>query len=210
MSDQSSQNDTPEETSATSEAEAVKTDEPQPSPVEEATPTPSDPEALLAQIAELKDQLLRAVAETENVRRRAERERLDAAKYGAVNFARDMLGVADNLRRAIEALPDEARADAPDAARQLIEGVEVTERALLSAFERNGITVINPEPGTRFDPNLHEAMFEVPGTGQPNGSVVQVIEPGYLIGERLLRAARVGVAKDAGASPTGASVDTSA
>lgn len=173
-----------------------------------------DADALAAEVADLKDKLLRAVAELENFRRRAERERTDAARYGAATFARDMIGVADNLRRAIETLPAEARAEAPEAARNLIEGVEVTERMLLSAFERHGIAPVAPKEGDKFDPHLHEAMFEVPGSGQPAGTIVQTVETGYMIGDRLLRAAKVGVAKnDGGAGDeggSGAHVDTQA
>jgi len=162
-------------------------------------------EVLEAQIVELKDKLLRAVAEAENVRRRAERERQDTAKYAAAKFARDMLEVSDNLRRALGSLTPEEREMVPPSVQSLIEGVEVTERQLLAAFERHGVKEITPQPGEKFDANLHEAMFEVPGTGQPAGSVVQVIEAGYTIGDRLLRAARVGVA--AGGNAPGAHVD---
>jgi molecular chaperone GrpE len=151
--------------------------------------------ALQAENAELKDKALRAVAEAENTRRRAERERQDAVRYAAANFARDMVQVSDNLRRAIATLNPEEREAADPSIRSLIDGVEATERQLLSTFERHGIKEITPAPGDRFDPNLHEAMFEVPGTGQPAGTVVQVIEAGYMIGDRLLRAARVGVAR---------------
>lgn len=161
-------------------------------------------EALEAEIADLKDKLLRAVAEAENVRRRAERERQDTAKYAAAKFARDMLEVSDNLRRAVAALKPEERETAPASVQSLIEGVEATERQLLSIFERHGIKEVTPQAGDKFDANLHEAMFEVPGSGHPAGSVVHVIEAGYMIGERLLRAARVGVA--AGGAP-GSTVD---
>ena len=162
-------------------------------------------DALKAEVADLKDKLLRAMAEVENIRRRAEKERGDAARYGAANLARDMLGVADNLRRAIETVAGETRDGALEETKALIEGVEVTERALLAAFDRHKIQPIAPEIGARFDPNLHEAMFEVPGTGQPSGTVVQVVEQGYMIFDRLLRAARVGVAKD---ETPGGHVDT--
>lgn len=170
--------------------------------------------ALQAENAELKDKLLRAVAEAENVRRRAEREKQDAARYGAASFARDMVQVSDNLRRAIAALKPEERDAAPATVKALIEGVEMTERQLLSTFERHGIREITPAPGDRFDANLHEAMFEVPGSGQPAGTVVHVVEAGYSIGDRLLRAARVGVAKAEDGTPkpngNGAHVDTKA
>lgn len=176
------------------------------------TPSGANVEALEADIAELKDKLLRAVAEAENVRRRAERERQDAARYGAANFARDMVQVSDNLRRAIAALKPEEREAAPASLKALVEGVEMTERQLLSTFERHGIREITPAPGERFDANLHEAMFEVPTAEQPAGTVVHVVEAGYMIGERLLRAARVGVARapEGGAAAGGPSVDIKA
>ncbi|MFZ2467038.1 MAG: nucleotide exchange factor GrpE [Parvibaculum sedimenti] len=167
-------------------------------------------QALQAENADLKDKLLRAVAEAENVRRRAERDRQDAARYGAQNFARDMVPVSDNLRRAIATLNPEEREAASATVKALIEGVEMTERQLLATFERHGIKEITPTPGDRFDANLHEAMFEVPGTGQPAGTVVHVVEAGYMIGDRLLRAARVGVAKADEAAPNGTHVDTRA
>lgn len=170
--------------------------------------------ALEAEVADLKDKLLRAVAETENVRKRAERDRTDIARYAAAGFARDMLLVSDNLRRAIAALKDDEREAASSSIKALIEGVEVTERQLLATLERHGIREITPAAGDRFDANLHEAMFEVPGTDQPAGTVVHVVEAGYTIGDRLLRAARVGVASgEAGAapnSPPGSHIDTKA
>ena len=173
----------------------------------------ADPVAELeAQVADLKDRLLRAAAEMENTRKRTERDKQDAVKYAASSFARDMLEVSDNLRRALAALNDDDRAQVPDSVKALIEGVEMTDRQLLSTFERHGVREVTPAEGEKFDPNLHEAMFEVPGTGQPAGTVVQVMSAGYMMGDRLLRAARVGVAKaeEGGASGPGANVDTSA
>jgi molecular chaperone GrpE len=155
------------------------------------------------ELADSKDKLLRALAETENQRRRAQRDTDDARKYAASNFAKDMLDVADNLRRAIGSLDPASLQD--DRAKALVEGVAATERALLAALERHGIKRIEPEIGERFDPNFHEAMFEVPNTGKPGGSVVQVMQPGYRMHERLLRPAMVGVAK-AGA-PSGPTID---
>ena len=149
---------------------------------------------LETEIAGLKDQYLRAVAEAENIRRRGERERQDVAKYAATNLARDMLSVADNLRRALEALPAAARSD--EAVRGFIEGVELTERELLAGFGRHGIERVDPV-GAPFDPNRHQAMFEVPGTDQPNGTVVQCLQAGWVMHDRLLRPALVGVAKSA-------------
>ncbi len=193
---------------------------PQPEPANEVDESAAEAEpdpfavltALQAENAELKDKVLRAVAEAENVRRRAQREKDDAARYGAASFARDMVQVSDNLRRAIAALKPEEREAAPATVKALIEGVEMTERQLLATFERHGIKEITPAPGDRFDANLHEAMFEVPGSGQPAGTVVHVVEAGYSIGDRLLRAARVGVAKAEEGAPSGngAHVDTKA
>jgi len=157
-----------------------------------------------AELADTKDKLLRALAETENQRRRAQRERDDASKYAAANFAKDMLDVADNFRRALASIDPASLQD--ERAKALIEGVAATERALLAAFERHGIKRIEPEIGERFDPNLHEAMFEVPGTGKPGGSIVQVVQTGYRMHDRLLRPAMVGVAK-ASAPSSGSTVD---
>jgi molecular chaperone GrpE len=142
--------------------------------------------------ADLKDRLLRALAESENVRRRAERERSDAMKYGVTQFARDLLDVADNLRRAIDSVPESQSRD--DVTRNLLAGVAATERALLGVFERHGIRRLDPK-GERFDHNFHQAIFEAENTGKPAGTVVEVLQPGYLLHDRLLRPAMVGVAK---------------
>ena len=187
-------NATPE---AAAEAAAPEATAPGASP---ATGTEQD----AALIADLKDRLLRALAEVENVRRRGEREREDARLYAATNFARDIVRVADNLRRGLESVPTGAREDNAALA-TLLEGVELTERDLLSIFEKHGIKQVAPM-GQKFDHNLHEALFEAPGTGQPGGTVIQVIETGYTINDRLLRPARVGVAA---AEPTHTKVDTS-
>jgi molecular chaperone GrpE len=154
-----------------------------------------------AELADTKDKLLRALAETENQRRRAQRDTEDARRYAASNFAKDMLDVADNLRRALGSLDPASLQD--ERAKALVEGVAATERALLAALERHGIKRIEPEIGERFDPNSHEAMFEVPNTGKPGGSVVQVVQAGYRMHDRLLRPAMVGVAKaGANSGPT--------
>lgn len=145
-----------------------------------------------AEAAELKDRLLRALAETENARRRAERERQDAARYGVATFARDLLDVADNLRRAIDSAPESQVND--ELTRTLLMGVAATERALLTAFERHGIRRIDPK-GERFDHNYHQAVFEAENTGRPAGTIVEVLQPGYMLHDRLLRPAMVGVAK---------------
>ncbi|GEM_PF-1471214 len=150
-------------------------------------------EALQAELAEAKDKMLRAVAEAENTRRRSERTLDDTRKYAVSGFARDLLDVADNLRRALEAVTPEQRAASPEL-QALLAGVEATEKGMLQTFERQGIKKIEPRDG-KFDPNLHEVMFEAEGTGKPAGEIVQLLEAGYVIHDRLLRPARVGVAK---------------
>ena len=157
--------------------------------------------ALRAEAAELKDQLLRALAETENVRRRASRDKEDASKFAISNFAREILQVADNLRRALDAIPEEALAS-DEALRNLHEGVLNTERQLEQILERQSIVRIWPV-GERFDSNLHQAMFEVAGSGQAAGTVVQVLQAGYKLHERLLRPAMVAVAKNEGGANGG-------
>lgn len=147
---------------------------------------------LMKENEELKDARLRAAAEMENLRRRTQRDVADARAYAVTNFARDMLGVADNLRRALDAIPADAK-DTPGVA-SLAEGVEMTERSMLAALERHGVKKIVPE-GERFDPNFHQAMFEVPNADVPANTVVNVVQPGYVIGDRVLRPAMVGVAK---------------
>jgi molecular chaperone GrpE len=162
------------------------------------------------QIADLKDKLLRALAENENIIRRARREREDAGKYAAANFARDMLSVGDNLHRALAAIPDALR-DGDAETKAFIEGVEMTGRELLSVLERHGIVRISPL-GEKFDHDRHEALFEVPTADADPGIVVQVLEDGFMVHDRLLRPARVGVAK-ALADPSeteGHAMDTSA
>jgi molecular chaperone GrpE len=159
-----------------------------------AETAPSELEVLQQENTGLKDRLLRGLAEMENLRRRTEREVADAKTYGVTSFARDMLAVADNLRRALDHLPAEARESADAAAKSLIEGVEVTERDFLSRLTRHGVKKLEPQ-GARFDPNLHEALFEVPDESVPAGTIVQVVESGYTIGDRVLRPAKVGVSK---------------
>ncbi len=162
----------------------------------ETVTEPETPEARIAalevEVAEHKDRALRALAEAENTRRRAERDRADAQKYAVSGFARDLLAVADNLRRALDSLPaDEAK---DDKTRSLLEGVAATERELLAAFERNSLKRIDPK-GEKFDHNFHQAIFEAENTGQPAGTIVEVLQPGYVLHDRLLRPAMVGVAK---------------
>lgn len=149
---------------------------------------------LESQVNDLKDRLLRAVADAENTRKRAERDKQDASKYAMTSFARDVLSVGDNMRRAIDTLSDDDRTSAPEPVRNLIEGVEMTEREFLSVLERHGVKAINPH-GEKFDPNLHQAMFEAPDPSKPAGTVMEVVATGYVIGDRLLRPAMVGVSK---------------
>ena len=153
---------------------------------------------LAAEVTSLKDQLLRALAETENVRRRGQRERADTAKYAAGPLVKDLVEVADNLRRAIEAVPAEA-VEADPHLKTLMTGVELTEKALQGVFEKHDIVKIDPL-GERLDPNYHEAMFEIPDPDAASGTVVQVVRSGYRLHDRLLRAAQVGVARG-GPSP---------
>jgi len=149
--------------------------------------------ALKADLAEQKDQLLRALAETENVRRRAQREREEALKYAVAAFAKELLSVADNLRRALNSLPDSEAKD--ERTRGLLAGVAATERELLSVFEQHGIRRIDPD-GERFDHNLHQAIFEAERAGKAGGVIIEVLQPGYVLHDRLLRPAMVGVAKE--------------
>jgi len=162
----------------------------------EADAAPATPEervvTLEAELAETQDRLLRALAETENTRRRAQRERADAEKYGIAKFAGDLLSVADNLRRALDSLPESEARD--DRTRSLLSGVAATERELLAAFERHGLKRIDPM-GERFDHNFHQAVFEIEHSGRPAGTIVEVLQPGYVVHDRLLRPAMVGVAK---------------
>jgi molecular chaperone GrpE len=172
----------------------------------------SDPAAELAkakaEAAQFKDQLLRALAEAENTRRRSQRDREESARYAAAPLGKDIVQVADNLARALAAVPAEALAN-DEALRNLVEGIAATERQFLAALDRHNIKRIDPL-GEKFDAHLHQAMFEVPGTGQPAGTVVQVLQPGYILHDRLLRPALVGVAKADGpatASPVDSSAD---
>jgi molecular chaperone GrpE len=151
---------------------------------------------LEAEKADLKDRLLRTLAEMENLRRRTEREVSDAKTYAVTGFARDMLAVADNLRRAIESLPAGSREAFDGAAKSLAEGVDLTERDLAKTLERHGIRKLDPK-GQKFDPNMHQAMFEGPDTTVPKGHVTTVVQGGYAIGERVLRPAMVGVSSGA-------------
>ena len=150
-------------------------------------------EALEEQVSELKDQLLRSVAELDNYRKRAEREKEQLRKFGIANFAKDLLSAADNLRRAVESGPSDLEG-ADESVKNLIVGVEMTEKELLNALEKNGVRKIDPT-GEKFDYNFHQAMFEVETDKEEPGIVMQVLQPGYAIEDRVLRAAMVGVSK---------------
>jgi molecular chaperone GrpE len=150
--------------------------------------------AALEAAAEFKDKLLRTLAEMENLRKRTEREVNDARTYAVSGFARDVLAVADNMHRALEAISPEARAQADATLKTLIEGIELTERELHKVLSKNGVKKFSPE-GEKFDPNLHEAMYEMPTQDLPSGHVAQVMQAGYMLGERVLRPAMVGVSK---------------
>ena len=152
-----------------------------------------DLEALLTENTDMRDKLLRTMADMENLRRRTEREKEDTARYAISNFARDVLTIGDNLRRVIEHVPEEAAGKDP-ALKSFLEGVELTERELLKLMEKHGVTRLEPM-GQRFDPNQQQAMYEVPTTDVPEGTVVQVMQAGFTIGDRVLRPALVAVSK---------------
>jgi molecular chaperone GrpE len=160
---------------------------------------PDDPEegsveALTKEAAEARDKMLRTLAEMENLRKRTAKEVADARAYGITGFARDILDIADNLQRAFDALPAEWKASADPALKAFIEGVELTERSLLNTLEKNGVKKFDPQ-GEKFNPNFQQAMYEVPDASVPAGTVVQVVQAGFMIGERVLRPALVGVSK---------------
>src|SRR5689334_11062224 len=160
-----------------------------------SAPETADPLAEAKREAlEFKDKLLRTLAEMENLRKRTEREVLDARVYGIAGFARDVLAVADNMHRALEAIGPDLRDAADPKVKALIEGVELTERELMKILEKNGVQKFSPQ-SEKFDPNFHQAMYEVPTSDQPPGQVAQVIQAGYMIGDRVLRPALVAVSK---------------
>jgi molecular chaperone GrpE len=166
-----------------------------------ATAEAADPTATLArEAAEYKDRWMRSLAEMENLRRRTEREVADARLYGITQFARDVVTVADNMERALAALDSELREKADSGIKALLDGVELTERELLKALEKHGVQRLDPQ-GQKFDPHRHQAMFEVPDETVPAGTVVQVVQSGYTIGERVLRPALVAVAKGGAKAP---------
>jgi molecular chaperone GrpE len=160
---------------------------------------PDDPEEgsmelLVKEASESRDKMLRTLAEMENLRKRTAREVADARAYGITGFARDILDIADNLQRALDAIPAEAKETADPGIKAFIEGVELTERSLLNTLEKNGVKKFDPF-GEKFDPNFQQAMYEVPDPSVPSGTVVQVVQAGFMIGERVLRPAMVGVSK---------------
>lgn len=204
MNTEAQQNDTPAEEPA-EEAAATEALEPEAVEPEGEAPIPSeDPAAddmhpenriamLEAELADARDKMLRAVAEQENVRRRAQKDIENAQRRLIKGFAGDLLGVADNLRRALDSIDEATRKDSPAVENVLI-GVEMTERELMNAFGKHGIQKMEPV-GQAFDPNFHEALFEIPDESQPAGTVAQVVETGYALGDQPLRAAKVGVTK---------------
>ena len=163
-------------------------------------PEPNSVEALTKEAAESRDKMLRTLAEMENLRKRTQKEIADGRTYAITNFARDVLDIADNLHRALEALPPETKAAAEAGLKALIEGVELTERSLLNTLEKNGVKKFDPA-GEKFDPNFQQAMYEVPDSSVPAGTVVQVVQAGYTIGERVLRPALVAVSKGGAKAP---------
>src|ERR1700742_2723034 len=188
MTDPNRQNEDP--------ANATKAEEPV---VSKPYIMPDDPEegsveALTKEVAESRDKMLRTLAEMENLRTRTKREVADAKTYGITGFARDVLEIADNLQRALDAVPAEAKANADPGLKALMEGVELTERSLLNTLEKNGVKKFDPT-GEKFDPNFQQAMYEDPDASVPSGTVVQVVQAGYTIGDRVLRPALVGVSK---------------
>ncbi len=205
---EAAESDAPEQESAEEESNRVElsvdeTDSEIPSVVAE------DPVAKLEEeVASLKDQLLRSLAELENVRRRAKRERDDAVKYAAAPLAKDLLAVADNLSRALASVPENPGGSG-EALEQLVAGLKLTEKELETAFERHHIVKLDPL-GEKLDPHRHEAMFEIPDPEKAAGTIAQVVQPGYLLHDRLLRAARVGVAKGGPAAEVDKAAETPA
>ena len=193
-------------------SDPIQVPDPDDSPIEAAdeTSAPDPVEILVSENAELKDRLLRLAAEMENLRKRTEREIADARTYSIAGFARDMLTATDSLSRALLVLPADVRESTDATTKSLIEGIDMTEREMQRLLGKHGVKPIEAM-GQKFDPHKHQAMFEVPGTGQPEGTVVQVMQAGFAIGERVLRPAMVGVAKGA-ISPAGTpeSVDKTA
>lgn len=166
--------------------------------------------ALETEIADLNDKVLRLAAEVENTRRRGEREKADASRYAIATFARELVAVVDTFERALETAPAEGAAANPEAVSSFVTGVRMTERTLAAALERHGVRRIDPK-GEKFDPNLHQAVAQAPARGVPAGFVAETAQPGFVIGDRVLRAAMVIVSTgDAPPTPAGGHIDTSA
>ncbi len=181
---------------ANAEAEPDTAAAADPAPADRGEPTAAALiETLGREAADLKDKLLRTLAEMENLRRRTEREIAESRIYGVASFARDILAVADNMDRALQMLRAELKENADAGVKALLDGVELTERELIKVLEKHGVRKFEPQPREKFDPNLHQAMYEVPDPALPAGTVAQVVQSGYMIGERMLRPALVAVAK---------------
>jgi molecular chaperone GrpE len=195
MTDRPAENDT----AAQPESEATAAAAPELVPAEQVT-------AALEAAAEFKDRLLRTLAEMENLRKRTDREIADARVYGVTVFARDVLAVADNMHRALQTLDAELREHANAKMKALVEGVELTERELMKVLEKHGVKKFSPE-GEKFDPNVHQAMYEVETPELPPGHVAQVIQAGYMLGDRVLRPALVAVVKAAPKAPPSSAND---
>jgi molecular chaperone GrpE len=189
---------------------ATETKATPPDEMTEAAATPDPIEALKAENQDMRDKLLRTIAEMENLRKRTEREISDTRSYAIAGFARDMLTATDSLSRALMVLPAEARDSSDATTRSLIEGIEMTEREMQRLLAKHGVKPIEAE-GQKFDPHKHQAMFEVPDPSRPEGTVVQVVQAGFAIGDRVLRPAMVGIAKGGGANgaPAEGAVDKS-
>ena len=185
----------PENAAAEPEAQGAAAQPDAGTPLTEEAKIAALVETLARENAEHKDRVLRTLAEMENLRKRTEREVNDMRQYGIASFARDVLAVADNMERALEALDAELRETANPGVKALLDGVELTERELLKVLDKHGVKKYEPQKGDKFDPSLHQAMYELPDPSQPAGTVAQVVQPGYMIGERVLRPALVGVAK---------------
>jgi len=181
---------------ANAEAEPDTAAAADPAPADRGEPTAAALiETLGREAADLKDKLLRTLAEMENLRRRTEREIAESRIYAVASFARDILAVADNMDRALQMLRAELKENADAGVKALLDGVELTERELIKVLEKHGVRKFEPQPREKFDPNLHQAMYEVPDPSLPAGTVAQVVQSGYMIGERMLRPALVAVAK---------------
>lgn len=193
MTEDATKETMPDETPAVPEADPVTLYEAE----TEADPREAEITGLKEEAGKLKDQLLRTLAEMDNLRKRMEREKAEATLYAASNFARDILSVSDNMERALATAEADHLKEATQPVKDLVAGVEMTNRELLNVLERHGIKRVDPM-GEKFDPHYHQAVFEVPTNDEPPGTVVQVMQAGFKIGERVLRPAMVGVAKAAG------------